>query len=196
MEPPPNMSPLLHWGNWGIIRRFHFLDPLGGLGRQVHRPDTSTHSYTKQAPTQGCTRSIRNVLVPAGPVPMKLRICWAISMTSRSMRASATTFDLKVMNNLPQCPEDKQLALMLFLPPPKFANSKSQSVISKSTKKIGSENLLKPSLQETYTNLEPSGRYSDQRTWTCFMSVYENRSVKPRRLIAPYLIHCRSTAEN
>ena len=29
---PPNMSPLLHWGNEGIIRGFHFLDPLGGLG--------------------------------------------------------------------------------------------------------------------------------------------------------------------
>ena len=29
---PPNMNPLLHWGNKGIIRGFHFLDPLGGLG--------------------------------------------------------------------------------------------------------------------------------------------------------------------
>ena len=29
----PNMNPLLHCGNWGIIRGFHFLDPLGGLGR-------------------------------------------------------------------------------------------------------------------------------------------------------------------
>ena len=28
----PNMNPLLHWGNQGIIRGFHFLDPLGGLG--------------------------------------------------------------------------------------------------------------------------------------------------------------------
>ena len=28
----PNMNPLLHWGNKGIIRGFHFLDPLGGLG--------------------------------------------------------------------------------------------------------------------------------------------------------------------
>ena len=32
MEPLPNMNPLLHWGNWGTIRGFHFLDPLGGLG--------------------------------------------------------------------------------------------------------------------------------------------------------------------
>ena len=30
---PPNMNPVLHWGTWGIIRGFHFLDPLGGLGR-------------------------------------------------------------------------------------------------------------------------------------------------------------------
>ena len=29
---PPNMNPLLHWGNYGIIGGFHFLDPLGGLG--------------------------------------------------------------------------------------------------------------------------------------------------------------------
>ena len=29
---PPNMNPLLHWGNYGIITGFHFLDPLGGLG--------------------------------------------------------------------------------------------------------------------------------------------------------------------
>ena len=28
------MNPLLHWGNWGDIR-FHFLDPLGGLGEQA-----------------------------------------------------------------------------------------------------------------------------------------------------------------
>ena len=28
------MNPLLHWGNKGIIRGFHSLDPLGGLGRQ------------------------------------------------------------------------------------------------------------------------------------------------------------------
>ena len=28
----PNMKPLLHWGNQGIIRGLHFLDPLGGLG--------------------------------------------------------------------------------------------------------------------------------------------------------------------
>ena len=26
------MNPLLHWGNKGIIRGFHFLDPLGGVG--------------------------------------------------------------------------------------------------------------------------------------------------------------------
>ena len=26
------MNPLLHWGNSGIIKGFHFLDPLGGLG--------------------------------------------------------------------------------------------------------------------------------------------------------------------
>ena len=30
--PPPNMNPLLHWRNLGIIRGFHFLDPLGCLG--------------------------------------------------------------------------------------------------------------------------------------------------------------------
>ena len=28
---PPNMNPLLHWGDKGIIRGFHFLDPVGGL---------------------------------------------------------------------------------------------------------------------------------------------------------------------
>ena len=34
MDPPrpPNMNPLLHWGHEGIIRGFHFLDCLGGLG--------------------------------------------------------------------------------------------------------------------------------------------------------------------
>ena len=26
-------NPLLHWGNYVTIRGFHFLDPLGGLGR-------------------------------------------------------------------------------------------------------------------------------------------------------------------
>ena len=26
------MNPLLHWGNKGIIRGLHFLDPLGGPG--------------------------------------------------------------------------------------------------------------------------------------------------------------------
>ena len=31
---PPNMNPLLHWGNWGIMRGFHFLDPSGGLGKE------------------------------------------------------------------------------------------------------------------------------------------------------------------
>ena len=30
--PPPNMKALLHWANLGIIREFHFLDPLGGQG--------------------------------------------------------------------------------------------------------------------------------------------------------------------
>ena len=29
---PPNMNPLLHWGNKGIIIGLHSLDPLGGLG--------------------------------------------------------------------------------------------------------------------------------------------------------------------
>ena len=36
MDPPPHMNPLLHWGNCGIIRGFHFLDPLGGLGNGDH----------------------------------------------------------------------------------------------------------------------------------------------------------------
>ena len=27
------MNPLLHWGNYGIIRGSIFGDPLGGLGR-------------------------------------------------------------------------------------------------------------------------------------------------------------------
>ena len=27
------MNPLLHWGNQGIIKGFHLLDPLGGLGK-------------------------------------------------------------------------------------------------------------------------------------------------------------------
>ena len=30
---PPNVNPLLHWGTKGIIKGFHFLDPLGGLGQ-------------------------------------------------------------------------------------------------------------------------------------------------------------------
>ena len=29
------MNPLLHWGNYRIIRGFHFLDPLGGLGQRL-----------------------------------------------------------------------------------------------------------------------------------------------------------------
>ena len=28
----PKMNPVLHRGNWGIIRGFHFLDPLRALG--------------------------------------------------------------------------------------------------------------------------------------------------------------------
>ena len=27
---PPNINPLLLWGNYGIIKGFHFWDPLGG----------------------------------------------------------------------------------------------------------------------------------------------------------------------
>ena len=33
------MNPLLHGANWGIIRGFHFLDPLGGLGIYYNRYD-------------------------------------------------------------------------------------------------------------------------------------------------------------
>ena len=29
---PPNLNPLLHWGNSVIIRVFYLLDPSGGLG--------------------------------------------------------------------------------------------------------------------------------------------------------------------
>ena len=34
---PPKMNPLLHWGNYRIIRGFHFLDPFGGLGSYPRR---------------------------------------------------------------------------------------------------------------------------------------------------------------
>ena len=30
---PPNMNPVLLWGNKGIIRGFHLLDPLRGFGK-------------------------------------------------------------------------------------------------------------------------------------------------------------------
>ena len=30
--PHPNLNPVLHRGNQGIIRGFHFMVPLGGLG--------------------------------------------------------------------------------------------------------------------------------------------------------------------
>ena len=35
----PNMNPLLHSGNKGIIRGFHCLDPLGGLGKRFKAVD-------------------------------------------------------------------------------------------------------------------------------------------------------------
>ena len=32
---PPKMNPLLYCGSYRIIRGFHFLDPLGGLGSSM-----------------------------------------------------------------------------------------------------------------------------------------------------------------
>ena len=44
---PPNMNPLIHWGNKGIIiRGFHFLDPLGGLGSCVCMRGTAIQKQT------------------------------------------------------------------------------------------------------------------------------------------------------
>ena len=47
------MNPLLHWGNKGIIGGFHFLDPLGGLGRDCMRRkgDLSASSGTSGVPS-------------------------------------------------------------------------------------------------------------------------------------------------
>ena len=49
------MSPLLHRGNKGIIRGVHFLDPLGGLGRDSSGGaavmTTSRMGYTRASST-------------------------------------------------------------------------------------------------------------------------------------------------
>ena len=37
MSHIPNMNPLLHWGNKGLIRGFHFLDPLGVWVHSEHQ---------------------------------------------------------------------------------------------------------------------------------------------------------------
>ena len=44
------MNPLLHWGNWGIIRGFDLLDILGGLGISMGHPSHSQVEPQVRAP--------------------------------------------------------------------------------------------------------------------------------------------------
>ena len=55
---PPNMNPLLHRGNWGIIRGLHFLDPLAGLGWESRARACSENG---QAPCRVTSRITRQV---------------------------------------------------------------------------------------------------------------------------------------
>ena len=60
MHPPPNMNPLLHWGNYGIIRGSIFWIDQGvwvGEGRGTH-----AKQWPVYCSSAGLTRSILEIL--------------------------------------------------------------------------------------------------------------------------------------